>query len=100
MPRVKPFGSPDAKMAAIAKRAGQRVLMNKEETRRKINALQQACGYESRERFAAALNMEERRMTYIIDRPEACRLVEAVTIEALARQYDYHVFDIGVTIPE
>ena len=99
MPKCAPLGNPDMKAAALARRAGEKALPSGDRLRRRIKALQELGGYASRESFAAAIGIEPRRMTYIIDNPEAIKLNEAAAIQALAKQYDAHVFDMDLTVP-
>ena len=99
MPKCEPLGSPDVKAAALAKRAACKVIPSGEKLRRRIKSLQELGGYKSRESFAAAIGIDSRRMTYIIDNPEAWKLSEAVTIQELARQYDVKVFEMELSIP-
>lgn len=99
MPKCAPLGSQEMKAAAIARRAGSKAVLSKDTMRRRIKSLQELGGYENRESFAAAIGIDLRRMTYIIDNPEACKLSEAVAIQTLARQYDVKVFEMELTVP-
>lgn len=99
MPKCAVLGSPDMKAAALARRAGEKALPSGDKLRRRIKALQDLGGYASRDSFATAIGIDPRRMTYIIDNPDACKLGEAVVIQALAKQYDATVFDMDLTVP-
>lgn len=93
MPKVKALGSPQMQAAAEARRAGEKATMKPDEMRRRIRGLQAIAGYNSIDRMADALNMNERRLRYIMDHPVACTFKEAVTMQVLGARNGYTMFD-------
>ena len=84
MPKVKPIGSEAMKAGALAREAGNKAIPKPDDMQRRIRALQSMCGFDQREKLAAALGMTFDRLTYIMRRPDSCKLSEAVSIQRLA----------------
>lgn len=93
MPKTAALGSPQMKAAAEARRAGEKSVLKPDEMRRRIRSLQAIAGYSSLIRMADALNMEERRLRYIMDHPVACTVKEAVVLQTLSARNGYTMFD-------
>lgn len=98
MPKCEPLGSPEMKAAANAKEAGRAAVLKPETMARRMKALQDLCGYARRESFAVAMDIDPRRMKYIIDNPEACKLSEAAAIQTMAMQFGMKVFDMEIAV--
>ena len=93
MPRVKPLGSEVMKAGALAREAGRKAVIMPNDMRKRICALQDLCGFRRREELAAALGIAFDRLTYIMRRPDTCKLNEAVSIQRLADHYGITVFE-------